>query len=126
VAAGYGRRSTRSSAPHSTRTPTSLDIGGFQKVRVHVSPNDQSPNRRRVLVVSANEPPWVGATDFEEARRIQGHTNRAQRWVEEQCQAVPPCSRDLHLEFEEVGLPPFNSPQDNFGAAMARLQQANP
>jgi hypothetical protein len=25
-----------------------------------------------------------------------------------------------------VGLPPFNSPQTNLGAAMARLQQANP
>jgi hypothetical protein len=39
---------------------------------------------------------------------------------------VPPCARDLHLEFEEVGLPMFNSPQANLGAAMARLQQANP
>jgi hypothetical protein len=37
-----------------------------------------------------------------------------------------PCARDLGLEFEEVGLPTFNSPQANQGAALARLQQANP
>jgi hypothetical protein len=36
-----------------------------------------------------------------------------------------PSARDLRLEFEEAGLPTFNSPQDNLGAAMARLQQAN-
>jgi hypothetical protein len=34
--------------------------------------------------------------------------------------------RDLCLMFEEVGLPTFNSPQANLGAALARLQQANP
>jgi hypothetical protein len=44
----------------------------------------------------------------------------------EQRQAVPPCARDLRLEFEEAGLPTFNSPQTNLGAALARLQQANP
>jgi hypothetical protein len=37
-----------------------------------------------------------------------------------------PCTRDLHLEFEEAGLPAFNSPQANLGAVLARLQQANP
>jgi hypothetical protein len=64
--------------------------------------------------------------------RLRGGTsdasnaNRAQRRAEEQRQAVPPCARDLRLEFEEAGLPMFNSPQDNLGAAMARLQQANP
>jgi hypothetical protein len=34
----------------------------------------------------------------------------------------PPCARDLRLEFEEAGLPTFNSPQANMGAALARLQ----
>jgi hypothetical protein len=61
-------------------------------------------------VVSSNDPPWVGAADSEEARRIQANMNRAQRRAEEQHQAVPPCARDLHLEFEEAGLPTFNSP----------------
>jgi hypothetical protein len=37
-------------------------------------------------------------------------------------QVVPPCARDLRIEFEEAGLPTFNSPQANLGAAMARLQ----
>jgi hypothetical protein len=74
----------------------------------------------------ANDPPWVGATDSEEARWIQANENHAQRWAEEQRQAVPPCARDLRLEFEEAGLPTFNSPQANLGAALARLQLANP
>jgi hypothetical protein len=39
---------------------------------------------------------------------------------------VPPCARDLRLEFEEVGLPTFNSPLANLGAALARLLQADP
>jgi hypothetical protein len=39
---------------------------------------------------------------------------------------VPPCAHNLRLEFEEAGLPTFNSPQANLGAALARLQQANP
>jgi hypothetical protein len=64
--------------------------------------------------------------DSEEARRIQGNAHRAQRRAEEKRQAVPPCARDLRLEFEEAGLLTFNSPQANFGAAMARLHQANP
>jgi hypothetical protein len=64
--------------------------------------------------------------DSEVERRIQGNANRAPRWAEEQRQAVPPCARDLRLEFEEARLPTFNSPQGNLGAAMARLQQANP
>jgi hypothetical protein len=46
--------------------------------------------------------------------------------VEEQRQAVPSCARDLRLEFKEAGLLTFNSPQANLGAALARLQQANP
>jgi hypothetical protein len=77
-------------------------------------------------VVSANDPPQVSATDSEEARRIQANANCAQRREEEQRQAVPPCARDLRLEFEEAGLPTFNSPQANLGAALAHLQQANP
>jgi hypothetical protein len=44
----------------------------------------------------------------------------------EKLQALPPCAPDLRLEFKEVGLLTFNSPQANLGAAMARLQQANP
>jgi hypothetical protein len=39
---------------------------------------------------------------------------------------VPPCTRDLRLEFEEAELSTFNSPQANLGAALAHLQQANP
>jgi hypothetical protein len=39
----------------------------------------------------------------------------------EQCQAVPPCARDLRLELEEAGLPTFNNPQANLGVALARL-----
>jgi hypothetical protein len=57
---------------------------------------------------------------------MQANTHRAQRRAEEQCQEAPPCARDLRLEFEEAGLPTFNSPQANLGAALARLQQANP
>jgi hypothetical protein len=38
----------------------------------------------------------------------------------------PPYARDLRLEFEEAGLPTFNNPLANLGAAMAHLQQANP
>jgi hypothetical protein len=63
--------------------------------------------------------------DSEEARRIQANVNRAQRRAEEQHQAVPPCARDLRFRFEEAGLPTFNRPQANLGAALARLQQAN-
>jgi hypothetical protein len=77
-------------------------------------------------VVPANDPARVGATDSEEARWIQANANRTQRWAEEQRQAVPLCARDLRLEFEEAGIPTFNSPQDNLGAALARLQQADP
>jgi hypothetical protein len=77
-------------------------------------------------VVSANDPPQVGAKDSEEARRIQANANRAHRRAEEQRQTVPPCARDQRLEFEEAGLPTFNSPQANLGAALARLQQGDP
>jgi hypothetical protein len=77
-------------------------------------------------MVSANDPPRVGVTDSEEACRIQANTNHAQRRAEEQCQVVPPCARDLRHEFEEAGLPTFNSPQANLGVALARLQQDNP
>jgi hypothetical protein len=106
--------------------PTSPDDDEFQNARIRISPNDQRSTRRRVLVVSANDPPGVGATDSEEARWIQANVNRAHRRAEEQRQAVPPCARDLRLEFEEAGLPTFNSRQANLGAALARLQQANP
>jgi hypothetical protein len=113
-------------ASHVVRAPTSPDDGEFQKARIRISPNDQRSTRRRILVVSMNDPPRVDATDLEEARRIQATTNRAQRRAEEQRQAVPPCARDLHLEFEEAGLPTFYSPQANLGAKLTRLQQANP
>jgi hypothetical protein len=73
-----------------------------------------------------NDPPWVCTTNSEEARRIQDNANRAHRRAEEQRQAAPLCARDLHLEFEEAGVPTFNNPQDNLGAALARRQQANP
>jgi hypothetical protein len=108
------------------QAPTSPDGSEFQKACIRISPNNQRSTLRRVLVVSANDPPRVGATDFEEARRIQANANRAQRRAEEQRQAVPLCAHDLRLEFEEAGLPAFNSPQANLGAALARLQQANP
>jgi hypothetical protein len=58
-------------------TPTSLNVGEFQKARICVSPNDQRSTRRRVLVVSANDPSRVGATDSEEARQIQANASRA-------------------------------------------------
>jgi hypothetical protein len=64
-------------ASHSVWTPTSPDIAEFQKPRIRVSPNDQRSIRRRVLVVSANEPPQVGVTDSEEAHHIQGNANHA-------------------------------------------------
>jgi hypothetical protein len=76
-------------------------------------------------VVSANNPPWVGVTDSEEARQIQANANCAQRRAEEQRQAVPPCAHDLRREFEEAGLPTLSNPWANLGAALARLQQAN-
>jgi hypothetical protein len=91
-----------------------------------ISPNDQRSTQRRVLVVSANDPPRAGVTDYEEAHQIQANANHAQRRAEEQRQAVPLCACDLCLEFEEAELPTFNSPQANLGAALARLQQANP
>jgi hypothetical protein len=109
-----------------TQAPTSPDGGEFQKAQIRIYPNSQRSTRRRVLVVSANDPPRVGATDSEEARRIQANANRAQRQAEEQRQAAPPCARDLRLEFEEAGLSTFNSRQAKLGAALARLQQANP
>jgi hypothetical protein len=65
-------------------------------------------------------------TNSKEAHRIQANANRAQRRAEEQRKAVPPCARDLRLEFEEVGLQTFNSPQANLGTELARLPQANP
>jgi hypothetical protein len=77
-------------------------------------------------VASASDPPRVSVTDSEEARRNQANANHAQRRAEEQHQAVPPCACDLRLEFKEAGLPTFNSPRANLGAALARLQQANP
>jgi hypothetical protein len=109
-----------------TQAPTSPDGGEFQKARICISPNNQGSTRRRVLVVLANNPLRVSATDSEEARRIQGNTNRAHWRAEEQRQAAPLCARDMHLEFEEAGLPTFNNPQANLGAALACLQQANP
>jgi hypothetical protein len=109
-----------------TQAPTSPDDGEFQKARIRISPNSQRSTRRRIMVVSANDPPRVGATDFEESRWNQANANYAQRRAEEQRQAAPPCARDLRLEFEEAGLPMFNSPQANLGAALARLHQANP
>jgi hypothetical protein len=60
-----------------TQAPTSPDGGEFQKARIRISPNDQRSTRRHVLVVSANDPPRVGATDSEEARQIQANANRA-------------------------------------------------
>jgi hypothetical protein len=109
-----------------TQAPTSPDGGKFQKAQIHMSPNNHRSTRRRVLVVSVNDPPRVGATDSEEAHWIQANANRAQRQAEEQRQAAPPCARDLHLEFKEAGLPTFNNSQANLGVALARLQQANP
>jgi hypothetical protein len=90
------------------RAPTSLDDGEFQKARTRIFPNGQRSTRRRVLV--ANDPPRVGAMGSKEARRIQANANRAQRLAEEQRKVVPPCAHDLHLKFEEAGLPTFNNP----------------
>jgi hypothetical protein len=39
-----------------TQAPTSPDGGEFQKARIRISPNNQRSTRRRVLVVSANDP----------------------------------------------------------------------
>jgi hypothetical protein len=61
-----------------------------------------------------------------EVRRIQGNANCAQRRAEDQRHVIRPCAQDLHLEFEEAGLPTLNSPQANLGAAMACLQQVDP
>jgi hypothetical protein len=102
--------------------PTSPDGGEFPKARICLSPNNQRSIRRHVLVVSANDPPQVDATDSEETRRIQANANCTQRQAEEQRQTVPLCALDLRLEFEEAGLPTFNSPQANLGAVFARLQ----
>jgi hypothetical protein len=113
-------------ASRATQAPTSSDGGEFQKAQIRISPNDQRSTQCRVLVVSANDPPRFGVTDFEEAHQIQANANHAQRRAEEQRQAVPPCAHDLHLEFEEVRLPTFNSPQANLGAALARLKQVDP
>jgi hypothetical protein len=60
-----------------TLAPTSPDGGEFQKARILISPNDQRSTRQRVLVVSANDPPRVGVTNSEEARRIQANANSA-------------------------------------------------
>jgi hypothetical protein len=103
-------------------TPTSLDGGEFQKAQIRISPNDQRSTRRCVLVVSANDPARVGMTNSEEARWIQANANRAQRRAEEQRQVVPTCARDLRLEFEEAGLPTFNSLLANLGVSLACLQ----
>jgi hypothetical protein len=96
---------------HATQAPTSPDGGEFQKAQIRTSRNNQRSTRRHVLVVSANDPPRVSATDSKEACRIQANANCAQRWAEEQRQAVPPCARDLRLEFEEADLPTFNNPR---------------
>jgi hypothetical protein len=50
-------------------------------------------------VVLANDASRVGATDYEEACRIQANANRTHRRAEEQRQAVPPCAHDLRLKF---------------------------
>jgi hypothetical protein len=50
--------------------------GEFQKARIRISPNNQRSTRWRVLVVSAKDPPRVGAMDSEKARQIQANTNR--------------------------------------------------
>jgi hypothetical protein len=59
------------------QAPMSPDGGEFQKAQIRISPNNQRSIRRCVSVVSANDPPRVGATDSEEARRIQANANRA-------------------------------------------------
>jgi hypothetical protein len=55
-------------ASHAARTPTSPDISQFQKAQIRISSNDQRSTQRHVLVVSANDPPRVGAMNSEEAR----------------------------------------------------------
>jgi hypothetical protein len=70
-------------ASRTARTPTSPEVGEFQKAQICISPNDQRSTWRCILVVSANDPPQVGATDSEEARRIQASTNRARRRAKE-------------------------------------------
>jgi hypothetical protein len=55
---------------HGAQTPTSPDVGKFQKAQIRVSPNDQRYTRQCVMVVSVNDPPRVGETHSEEARRI--------------------------------------------------------
>jgi hypothetical protein len=64
-------------ASRTTQAPTSPDDSEFQKARIRISPNDQRSTRRRVLVVSTNDPPRVSATDSEEAHRIQANANHA-------------------------------------------------
>jgi hypothetical protein len=66
------------------RDPTPSGSDEFQKVRIHVFPNDQGSIHHRVPVVFENEPPRHGAMDSEEARWIQDNANRAKR------RAVPP------------------------------------
>jgi hypothetical protein len=48
----------------------SLDEGEFQIARSRISPNGQRSTRRRIQVVSANDPLRVSVEDSEEARRI--------------------------------------------------------
>jgi hypothetical protein len=58
-----------------TQAPTSPDGGEFQKAQIRIFPNNQRSTLQRVFVVSANDPPRVGTTDSEEARRIQANEN---------------------------------------------------
>jgi hypothetical protein len=44
-------------ASRGVRTPTSPNVGEFQKAQIRIPPNDQSSTRQFVLLVSANEPP---------------------------------------------------------------------
>jgi hypothetical protein len=64
-------------ASRATQAPTSPDGSEIQKAQIRISPNNQRSTRRRVLVVSANDPPRVDATDSKEARRIQANANHA-------------------------------------------------
>jgi hypothetical protein len=57
---------------------TGSHVSGRRRVpegQICISPNNQRFTRWHVLVVSANDPPRVGATDSEEARRIQANAN---------------------------------------------------
>ena len=63
----------------------------MQKVRVRISPNDSDIVFRQVLVVSGNEPPRAGATNSEEAARIQANARPAQQREEEQRRVALPC-----------------------------------